>query len=262
MKIGDTMKIEKIKKLNNGKYKIVLDNADKITTYDDVILKNNLLFDKEIDFEELKSLNKQTTYYDIYNKIIKMIATKYRSEKEIRKFLQDKEITETEKKELVEKLKEIGMIDDIRFMKAYISDRMHLSSDGPYLIKKDLLDHGMDENKVEEEISHISEKDIIEKIHKLVGKKIKSNTKYSIYILKQKLIGTLQLKGFDPRMIAEVFDTYEVVGHGPLEKEYQKVSTKLSKKYEGNELYYQIKQKLYSKGFASSEIEGVMQDHI
>ena len=42
------MKIEKIKK-SGSKYKITLDNGEVISTFDDVILENNLLFDKNID---------------------------------------------------------------------------------------------------------------------------------------------------------------------------------------------------------------------
>ena len=37
------MKISKIKKLSNGKYKIKFDDMSEITTWDEVILKENLL---------------------------------------------------------------------------------------------------------------------------------------------------------------------------------------------------------------------------
>ena len=42
------MKIEKIKK-SGRKYKIVLENKDTITTYDDVIINNGLLYNKNIN---------------------------------------------------------------------------------------------------------------------------------------------------------------------------------------------------------------------
>ena len=43
------MKIEKISRMKNGKYKIELEGQEKLVTFDDVILKNSLLFDKSID---------------------------------------------------------------------------------------------------------------------------------------------------------------------------------------------------------------------
>ena len=38
------MKVNSIKKLSSSKYKIELDNGEKINLYDDVIIKNNLLY--------------------------------------------------------------------------------------------------------------------------------------------------------------------------------------------------------------------------
>ena len=45
------MKIEKIKKLSNNKYKLVFVDNDSLTLYEDVILDNNILFKKDIDDE-------------------------------------------------------------------------------------------------------------------------------------------------------------------------------------------------------------------
>ena len=40
MEDGDFLKISKIRKTSSGKYNLVFENNEKITTYDDVILKN------------------------------------------------------------------------------------------------------------------------------------------------------------------------------------------------------------------------------
>ena len=64
------MKIQKWEKLKSGKYKVLLENGEKFITYDDVILKNNLLFHKEIDCNTMIKINNDTLYYDIYNKTI------------------------------------------------------------------------------------------------------------------------------------------------------------------------------------------------
>ena len=53
------MKIEKIKKTKSGKYILELDNNEKITTYDEVILNNNLLFNKEIDCNLFNKIDKE-----------------------------------------------------------------------------------------------------------------------------------------------------------------------------------------------------------
>ena len=81
------MKIEKIQKLKNNKYKILLENKEIITTYDDVILQNNLLFKNDVSSELLNKINNETLYYDCYNKVLKFIDKKLRSEKEIEEWV-------------------------------------------------------------------------------------------------------------------------------------------------------------------------------
>ena len=38
------MEIKNIRKLKNGKYELTLISGDKVITYDEVIIKNNLLY--------------------------------------------------------------------------------------------------------------------------------------------------------------------------------------------------------------------------
>ena len=81
------MKIEKIKKLSNGKYQLILDNKEVITTYDEIIINNMLFNGKELNNTLLSEISLKNNYYDLYNKIIKMISTKWRSIYEIKEFL-------------------------------------------------------------------------------------------------------------------------------------------------------------------------------
>ena len=65
------MKIEHIKKLKSGKYKIDLENGTSISLYDEVILKYNLLYHKEIDLSLLNELDQDNLFYTLYNKVLK-----------------------------------------------------------------------------------------------------------------------------------------------------------------------------------------------
>ena len=97
------MEIKNIKKLKSGKYKIQLDDT-KITTYDDVIINNNLLYKKNIDNKLLENINIETSYYDIYNKVIKYISIKLRSKKEILEYLNKNKVEETDINKIIKDL--------------------------------------------------------------------------------------------------------------------------------------------------------------
>ena len=66
------MKILGIKKQNN-KYKIKLEDNITIETYDEVIIKNNILYKKEIDEELKNKIEEENKYYETYNEIVKLI---------------------------------------------------------------------------------------------------------------------------------------------------------------------------------------------
>jgi len=69
------MKIQKIEKLKNNKYKLLIDD-EVFITFDNVILDNKILYKKEIDKKIYNLIKKETEYYDIYNKVVKYITTK------------------------------------------------------------------------------------------------------------------------------------------------------------------------------------------
>ena len=59
------MKIMKIQKKNN-KYKIILEDNNIIETYDEIIIKENILYKKEMTDELKSKIEKENKYYEIY----------------------------------------------------------------------------------------------------------------------------------------------------------------------------------------------------
>lgn len=248
------MKIEGVKKTKNGKYRITFDNNETLSTYDDVILNNGLLFNKEVDSDLLDKLNIETSYYDIYNKVIKFISRKLRSEKEIILFLDKNNVTYSDKKKIISKLKEIRLINDKVFANAYVQDRINLSTDGPYKIKNELVKNDIDDNIIDEVMSKIDESIVYEKLTKLIVKKINNNHNKSNYMLKQKIVGDMINLGYSKEMIVDIIDSNLKSNKNVIENEYKKIYRKLEKKYEGEELERQVKIKLMQKGFSSEDI--------
>lgn len=246
------MKIEKIKKTNSGKYKIIFDNNDKITTYDDVIINNGILYKPKIDSDLVNKINVETRYYDFYNKAITYISKRLRSEKEISSYLDKLNVISKDKEKIINNLKGIGLINDFNFVKAYISDKIYLSSSGPYKIKKELLEHNISEEVIDSEFEKIDQKIILDKLYRLINKKVISDKKHSVYIIKQKILNDFINFGYDKDMIINCLE--KISFDSNIDKEFDKLYNKLATKYSGNELYNNIKQKLYQKGFDINEI--------
>ena len=247
------MKIDKIIKTNSGKYIISIGDK-KITTYDDVLINTGVLYKKEIDDSTIEEIELQNSYYDAYNKTITYIMKHQRSKKEIKTYLDKYDLSNDDKDNILKKLEEIGLINDLNYTKSYISDSINLSNKGPYKIKQELIDNGIDESIIEEEISNIDECIIYDKLIKMIEKKIKLNHNHSEYQMKQKIIIDMINMGYEKDMIVNILDNYNIDDSNLLLKEYDKLYSKLSKKYSDNELINKLKQKLYSKGYDINSI--------
>ena len=249
------MKINKIKK-QGKKYKIILEDGSEIKTFDDIIIKYNLLYHKTIDSILLEKIIKDNEYYEVYNKVLNLISKKIRSEKEINEFLDKYDV---DKNKIITKLKSINLINDKLFAKAYISDKINLSNEGIDKIKNDLLKHNIDLNIIEEELSKIDEDLIDKKIIKLINKRTK-NSKYTGIKLKYKIVNELINLGYDKYKIIEIYDSLDIKNDNLIVKEYNKLYKQLSKKYSSKELEYKINAKLYNKGFTSEEINNIQKN--
>lgn len=243
------MKIKNIKKVGN-KYKIILDNEEVITTNDQVIINNKLLYDKKLSKKELEKIKEDTNYYEIYNKVLKMINRKIRCEFEIRKELNG--LSKVDQDKMIDHLKEVGLINDSLFVESYVNDKINLTLEGPYKIRKELEDYNIDNEYIERALENFSQDLIDSKLEKIINKKIKSNTKDTTYIFKQKTSLYLLNLGYSREDVINHLDGVKL--NNDLEKEMFKIYNKLKAKYEGYTLHVKLKQKLYSKGFTSDEI--------
>ena len=244
------MNIEKIKMVGK-KYKILLENGDEIKTYDDVIINYGLLYKKGIDNDLLNKITIDNNYYDIYYKTVNYITKKLRSEKEINSYIDKNNPNNADKEKIINKLKQINLINDTNFVKAYIADKINLSNEGPNKIYKSLLEHNIKEELILSELNKIDDGIISDKLTKMIAKRVK-NTKYSGYKLKYKILSELVNLGYDKTLILEKLENINI--DQDINKEADKIYRNLSKKYQGETLIYKLKTKLYNKGFQLDEI--------
>ena len=255
------MHINKITKLKDNKYRIILED-NSLITYDNVILENDLLYKKNIDRELYKKIIKDTNYYDIYNKVVKYVMKKLRSEKEILIYLDKFEINSEDKNSIIRKLKSINLINDNDYCAAYINDKVYLGKDGINKIKKDLLNQNIPLDVIDNNISKIDNSLMNERLEKLIIKKIKLNNKYSNSYLKQKVLNDMINKGYNKEDVLLIIDKYLNEDDDILEKEITRLYNKLSVKYTGYDLLSKLKQKLIQKGFQMDKINKIIEEKI
>lgn len=250
------MKIIKFKKIGKSKYKVFFDN-DELILYEDVILKYNLLSKKDISLELLNKILEDNIFYEVYNYALYYIDIKMRNEKELKDYLKRKNYDDNVISEVIEKIKEEGLINDKRYVKAYTNDKINLSLYGPFKIKNELLKSNIEESVIDDYLNTIEEDVWLEKINKIIDKKVKSNKKLSNNYLKKKIGDDLYYLGYDREMFGSLLENININEEKTLEIEYQKAYKKYKNKYNGDKLKKVIREYLIRKGFSYENINNI-----
>ena len=236
------MNIIKYKKLTNGRYKVILENNVELTLYEDIILKYELLIKKDISDELLPKIREDNSYYDAYYGALKSL-------KETKKYLYSKEYDNETIDKVVDNLINQGYLNDNNYSISYINNQIITTNWGPYKIKNELIKKGIDESIIDENIKIFDETLQRDRINKIIEKLIKNNRTKGGIILKNKITSSIINLGYYTSIIKEEISKYDFkVDKEIYQREYNKIYKSLSRKYEGNELEYKIKQKLYQKG--------------
>lgn len=202
------MHIEKYEMTKKNKYNVYLSNGEIITLDERVITSNELLLKKDINKELYDKIVCENKVYEMMDTAIKYIGLRLRSVKEIKDYLR-KKYEEIELIEIVvNKLINLGYLDDNKFAKAFIKDKMKFTSMGDYKIKLELEHLGVSYDIIEESISIIDEKELEEKIKKQIDKMIRTNKKYEGNLLKNKIYTHLVSAGFTKEKVIRVLNTY------------------------------------------------------
>lgn len=249
------MKILKYKKTTKGRYKITFDEADEITLYEDVIINNNLLLKNNIDLQLLEKIIDENKKYEAYDNSLSYIEYKLRTEQEIRDYLEKRGFNNSLIDSTVRRLKDEKLLNDERYVEAFTNDRINLTLWGPYKIKNNLINLGIDENIINEYVDKISNDVWLEKLNKTIDKKIKLMKNKSLNAIKDKLKVDLYDLGFDKEDISYSLSKLEKDDTEAMKKDMKKAYDKLSKKYQGEALKYQIKNYLYKKGYKIDYID-------
>ena len=243
------MKIEKFKKLKNGIYELQLDNYEKIYTYEEIILEEELLLKRQITTSQINKIAQKKKYYDCYYKALKIIKKISKTRYELYTKLKE-EFDGSIIDNVLDNLEKKNYINDKIYANSYINLQINTTYHGPLKIKKEMLKKGISNEIIDEVITQYNQEIKREKIEKIINKKIKSNHNKSNVVLIRKIKNDLQIEGFDYNLINSITSNIKIENDDDIkQKEYNRIKTKLQKKYSGEELEYKIRQKMFQKGF-------------
>ncbi|MBK8399136.1 MAG: regulatory protein RecX [Leptospiraceae bacterium] len=148
----------------------------------------------------------------LYSKILKLLKTRDRSEKEILEFLAKSGVGNTDSAFFIDRLRSSKLLSDSRFTENKIRSRIYNQHWGKERIKLELEDFGIPFEIVQEELSKIEDEVWIENCERLITKNsINKKNQNEVYKLKKKLFQmgypqTTIKKAFTNQNISEEFE--------------------------------------------------------
>lgn len=247
------MKINKFKKVGKNKYKVIFDNTE-LVLFEDIILKYDLLIKSDIDVDLIDKVILENRWYEAYDMALSYIEIKMRNKREIIKYLQNKMYDENIINKVMNKLSDLGLLDDKKYISAYINDKVNLSNDGPYKIKNDLLNLDFNEEDINDYLYKIDDEVWDSKLDKLINKKKSIMKSKSYYMFFNKLKNDLYNLGYDKSMIESHLSCVEY-NSDAIKKDYEKCL----KKFKGDK--NKIISSLLRKGYSYEEINSINNDN-
>lgn len=228
----------------------------------DVLISFQLSKGKKLEDETIDQILYEDQGKKAYHLALNYLSYRMRTVKEVKDYLEKKDIHEKIIASIIEKLKSYQFIDDKEFAKAFVRSRMNSGSKGPSMIKQELRTKGVPVNDLESALKHYSKEEQIKHAKKWIQKQRNKKIRESEQMFIQKVTKQLLSKGF-PFEIIEISIQEEKVELSD-DDQWEAITyqgDKLSRKYanlEHRELNYKLKQALYRKGFSASLIEQYM----
>ena len=142
-----------------------------------------------------------------FDKVLKFLSFRPRSEFEINEYMLRKGWDEETRKKIMEKLKNLQLIDDEAFARQWLASRTHLRPEGRSLVKKELREKGIEREIIDQllqkERGSATEEILAEKYARKKMERLKS---LPVLVAKRRLFSALLMRGFDNEIAKTVVD--------------------------------------------------------
>lgn len=132
----------------DGKFGFGLDLANYV--------KLGLKTEQELTENEVEEIVKKGEYQKTWDKLLRFVSVRPRSEKEIRDYLKRKRVHDSLHKKLFNRLKSLELVGDMAFSKWWIEQRTTFKPRGKRVIGYELRVKGVKKEIIEEALSQIT----------------------------------------------------------------------------------------------------------
>lgn len=166
-------------------------------------VKLNLRVEQEYTKKEIEEIIEKAEYQKTYNKLLRFATLRPRSEREVLYWLKRKKVHESMHKKLFEGLIKLDLLDDEKFARWWIEQRLTFKPRGKRALISELLQKGVERSTIEGVLLDIGV-DEVQAAKQLVKKNKHKWAKLKGQEEKKKIWGFLARNGFSWETIKKV----------------------------------------------------------
>lgn len=187
----NVMKITAIKQQvkRRDRYSIFVDGSYAFSLSESGLLEQKLAVGQELDKVRLKELKATSGADKAYGNALRYVAMRPRSEWEMTTYLQRKEVDEPVTEQIMRRLKNSGLLDDLAFARAWVANRRLLRNTSTRRLRLELKQKHVPEHVIDQALQEDAT-DERENLRQVIAKK------RSRYPDQNKLMQYLARQGF------------------------------------------------------------------
>lgn len=197
----------KLQSKNKDRVNIYINDEFSFSCSKEIVYSNNICKGKSIDLDYIKSIITEDNYIKCKNSALRIIERRYKTERQITDKLIEKQYDTDTIKKTVNFLKEYKFIDDFKFTRLYIEEKINHC--GKKKIMYDLKKKGISEQVIEKQLEILDNAAYEENAFKFAEKKYNSlikneNNVKNIY---RRLGNYLIRNGYDSALVKKILDS-------------------------------------------------------
>lgn len=121
----------------------------------ETLVKYGLKSGQELSEEEIEKIVKKAEFQKVYDKILRFATLRPRSEKEFRDWLKKHKVHDSLHRELFNRLKRLEFLDDIKFAKWWVEQRVESRPKSKRIMIYELRSKGINKNIIEDVLADV-----------------------------------------------------------------------------------------------------------
>ncbi len=140
---------------NDDRVSVFLDGEFAFGVHEDLVVKHNLQVGTSLTPEEIREIENDEQYVDAKQAALDYLAYKPRTEQEVRRKLQQRDVPPPIVDDVVARLYELEYLDDEAYAHDYAHNRFSSKKYGPVRIRRELEERGVDRHLAEAAVDKV-----------------------------------------------------------------------------------------------------------